>query len=76
MGFLVDGTHDEMINDTDWRDMESCPSFTDVYLKCSLMMDKFVCIGQIDMIKGHRVKSDADPDAFFRCKICGWKPLQ
>lgn len=50
MGFFVDGTHDEMINDTDWRDMESCLSFTNVYLKCSLMMDKFVCIGQIDMI--------------------------
>lgn len=50
MGFFVDGTHDEMINDTDWRDMESCLSFTNVYLKCSLMMDKFVCIRQIDMI--------------------------
>ena len=76
MGFIVDGTHDEMVNDTDWRDTKICPSFTDVYLKCSIMIDEFVCIGQLDMENGSRVKSDADPDVFFRSKICGWKPVQ
>ena len=30
MGFIVDGTYDEMINDINWRDIKSCPSFTDV----------------------------------------------
>ena len=74
MGFISDGTHDNMLNNTDWRTMDTCPEYTDVYLKCNLMIDDFVVIGQVG--NGARIKSDGDPDVFFRSAILFWKPLE
>lgn len=72
----INGTHDEMVGDIDWRDIKDCPSFTDVYLKCKLIRNILVCVGQLNMIEGCKVKSDVDPDIFFRSKIIGWKPIR
>lgn len=75
MGFIVDGSHDEKLMEDGWISIKEDPpkAYTDVYLRCSLMMDEFVVIGQI--ADGKRIKSDGDPDAFYRAAILFWKPL-
>lgn len=76
MGFMVDGSHDEKLIEDGWISVKDNPpkNYTDVYLRCSLMMDEFVVIGQI--ADGKRIKSDGDPDAFYRSAILFWKPLK
>lgn len=75
MGFIVDGSHDEKLIEDGWISVKDNPpkNYTDVYLRCKLMMDEFVVIGQI--ANGKRVKSDVDPDLFFRAAILYWKPV-
>lgn len=76
MGFIVEGSHDEKLQEGNWISVRDNPpkSYTDVYLRCKLMMDEFVVIGQI--ANGKRIKSDGDPDAFFRAAILYWKPVE
>lgn len=75
MGFIVDGSHDEKLTEDGWISVKENPpkDYIDVYLRCSLMMDEFVVIGQL--ADGKRIKSDGDPDAFYRSAILFWKPL-
>ena len=66
---------ENMLKEDDWLDIRTCPSYTDVYLKCRLMLNEYVCIGQIDTKNEVRVKSDIDEDTFLRSAIIGWKPI-
>jgi len=75
MGFIANGTHDNKLLEDGWISVKENPpkDFKDVYLRCKLMMDEFVVIGQI--VGDMRVKSDGDPDIFFRSAVLSWKPL-
>lgn len=75
MGIIAKGTHDEMLNENGWLDINTAPSHTDIYLKCSYMMDNYVCVGQVDTKLKSRIKSNIDADIFFRSGILGWKPI-
>lgn len=75
MGFIASGTHDNKLLEDGWISIKDNPpkDYTDVYLRCRLMMDEFVVIGQIG--DNSRIQSDGDPEAFFRSAILFWKPL-
>lgn len=76
MGFLVNGTHDEKLKETGWISVKENPpkDYKNVYLRCKIMMDEYVVIGQI--AGNIRIESDGDPDIFFRSAILFWKPLE
>lgn len=76
MGFIVNGSHDNKLLEDGWIPVKENPprNYESVYLRCKLMMDEFVVIGQI--ANGQRIKSDGDPDAFYRAAILYWKPLE
>lgn len=75
MGIFTNGTHDNKLLEDGWISTRENPpkDFEDVYLRCRLMMDEFVVIGQI--AGDRRIKSDGDPNAFFRSAVLFWKPL-
>lgn len=47
--------------------------YTDVMLLCQYMMCEYEVIGQLAY--DERIKSDVDPDLFFRSAVKAWRPL-
>lgn len=76
MGVLVNGTHDEKLEETGWISVKENPpeDYISVYLRCKIMMDEYVVIGKI--AGNERIESDGDPETFFRSAILSWKPLK
>lgn len=65
----------DKLTEDNWNPINTAPSYADIYLRCQLMMDEYICIGQVNTERMSRVKSNVDPDVFFRSKVLGWKPL-